>query len=163
MFTGIYWLLMLFKKRLPHFSSVYCLCFCGIWDLFIASFKFTVFLDKIIYGKENSELKTCWNCSEMAPNATELQITHTRRGVWQSSGTLSYVDVQDVKNGNWKLIISLFRCSDSTNSYWGSKKKKPFKSVVWDRSIPSGETKNFQLLFMTSRTSAFLLLKLANI
>ena len=34
-------------------------------------------------------------------------------------GTLSNenVDVPDVKNGNRKLIFSLFQCSDSTNSY----------------------------------------------
>ena len=162
LFTRIYWLLILFKKRPPRFSSVYCLSFCGIWDLFRASFKFTVFFSLMIYGKENSELKTCWNCSEMAPNATELQVIHTREGVWQSSGTFSYVDVLDVKNGNWKLVISLFRCSDSTNSYWGSK-TKPFRFVVWDRSIPSSKTWNFQLLLMTSGMSAFLLLKLANI
>ena len=36
-------------------------------------------------------------------------------------GTLSdeNVDVPDVKNGNRKLIFSLFQCSDSTNSYSG--------------------------------------------
>lgn len=141
---------------------MYCWCFCGIWGLFRASFKCTVFLAKMICGKENSELKTCWNCSEMAPNATELQVIHTRGGVWQSSGTLSYLDVLDVKKGNHNLIFSLFRCSDSTNSYWGSK-TSPFRFVVQDRSIPSSKTSNFQLLLMTSRTSAFLLCKLANI
>ena len=37
-------------------------------------------------------------------------------------GTLSEenVDVPDVKNGNRKLIFSLFQCSDSTNSYSGT-------------------------------------------
>ena len=37
-------------------------------------------------------------------------------------GTLSdeNVDVPDVKNGNRKLIFSLFHCSDSTNSYSGT-------------------------------------------
>ena len=37
-------------------------------------------------------------------------------------GTLSNenVDAPDVKNGNRKLIFSLFQCSDSTNSYSGT-------------------------------------------
>jgi len=37
-----------------------------------------------------------------------------------------------------------------------------FRFAVWDRSVPSSEISNFQLLLMTSGTSAFLLLKLAS-
>ena len=41
-------------------------------------------------------------------------------------------------------------------------KTKPFRFVVWDRSLPSSETSNFRLLFITSGTSAFSLSNLAN-
>ena len=39
-------------------------------------------------------------------------------------GTLTKenVDILDVKNGNWKLIFSLFQCSESTSSYSGINK-----------------------------------------
>ena len=30
------------------------------------------------------------------------------------------VDVQGIKNGNWKWMFSVFQCSDSTNSHSGS-------------------------------------------
>ena len=73
-------------------------------------------------------------------------------------GTVSNenVDALDVRNGNWKLIFSLFQCSHSANSYSGIN-KKAFRFTVWDRRVPSSET----LLFMTSGTSVFSLLKLA--
>ena len=53
---------------------------------------------------------------------------------------------------NRKLVFSLFQCADSANSYSTSQNK------AWDRSVPSSETSNFRLLFMTSVTSAFSLL-----
>ena len=60
------------------------------------------------------------------------------------------------QNGNRKLILSLFHCSNSTNSYSGS------QNTAWDISFPFiSETSNFRLLFMTSRTSALSLLQLA--
>ena len=37
--------------------------------------------------------------------------------------TKENIDVLDVKNGNRKLIFSLFQCSDSTNSYSGIQDK----------------------------------------
>ena len=59
------------------------------------------------------------------------------------------------QNGNRKLILSLFHCSNSTNSYSGS------QNTAWDISFPFiSETSNFRLLFMTSRTSALFLLQL---
>ena len=74
-----------------------------------------------------------------------------RPGSWRHLMTLSAiaggssnanVDVPDVKNGNRKLIFSLFQCPDSTNSYSGSK-TKAFRFVVWDKSVPSSETSNY--------------------
>ena len=59
------------------------------------------------------------------------------------------------QNGNRKLILSLFHCSNSTNSYSGS------QNTAWDISFPFiSETSNFRLLFMTSGTSALFLLQL---
>ena len=72
-------------------------------------------------------------------------------------GTLSNenLDVPNVKNSNRKLIFSLLQCFDSKNSY-----SEALRSVVWDRNVPPSETSNFRLLFLTSGTSAFSLLKL---
>ena len=64
------------------------------------------------------------------------------------------------QNGNRKLILSLFHCSNSTNSYSGSQ-TKALKFTAWDRSFPFiSETSNFRLLFMTSGRSALFLLQL---
>ena len=60
-----------------------------------------------------------------------------------------------VKNGNRKLIFSLFQWSDSTNSYSG--KTKAFRFVVWNRSIPLSEISNFRLLFVISGTFLYFL------
>jgi len=75
-------------------------------------------------------------------------------------GTLSNenVDVPDVKNGNRKLIFSFFQCSDSTNSYSGSRNKgiqircvRQKCSIKRDIELPVGDV---------SGTSAFSLLEL---
>ena len=72
-------------------------------------------------------------------------------------GTLSNqnLDVADAKNGNQKLIFSLFQCSDLTICTVGFKPKE-FRFDAWDRI---SETSNSQLLLMTSGISAFSLLK----
>ena len=162
LFTGIYWLLILFKNDcLTFLLCIACVSVAfGTFSEQVLSSLF--FLTKWYMARKTVNSKLAGTALKWPQMPQNDLVIHTREGVWQSSGTFSYVDVLDIKNGNWKLIISLFRCCDSTKSYWGSK-TKPFRFVVWDRSIPSSKTLNFQLLLMMSGTSAFLLLKLANI